>query len=66
MIGSKPKHEITVVIGTDGHVTGEVKGVSGPACGPLSEWLNKLGEVTRDCCTSDYYKPGEQGVQVNH
>ncbi len=54
------KHVLIIDIKVDGKVTGEVKGVAGPECHPLSEWLDELGEVLEDKQTPDYRKPHEQ------
>ncbi|MDR3572844.1 MAG: DUF2997 domain-containing protein [Anaerolineaceae bacterium] len=59
-------HEIIIEIKPDGKISGEVKGVSGPHCAPLSEWLDELGEVLVDSQTPDYRKPSQQNVIINH
>jgi hypothetical protein len=41
-----------------------VNGVSGPQCGPLSEFLNKLGEVIEDSPTPDHFQAVSVGDQV--
>jgi len=49
-------HTITLQITPDGKIIGEVKGVAGPHCAPLSAWLDELGLVEIDSPTPDYRK----------
>lgn len=49
-------HTLEITIDPTGKITGEVKGVAGPHCGPLSQWLDELGHVTDDRQTPDYRK----------
>jgi hypothetical protein len=63
---SKRKHEIVIDITPEGKVVGEVKGVAGKSCQPLSKWLDELGEVKVDRHTPDVYKSDGQGVKVGH
>jgi len=58
-------HQITIDILPDGKIGSTVIGVSGPACGPLSEWLDQLGAVLEDSPTSDYRKPAQQTTRLN-
>ena len=55
-------HEIVVTVTPQGKVQGEVKGVPGKSCAPLSAWLDELGKVESDSATSDFYKPDQQGI----
>ena len=55
---------IDVEITPGGEVKTTVNGVSGPQCGPLSEFLNKLGEVVEDSPTPDFYQAVSVGDQV--
>ncbi len=57
-------HTIVIEIQPDGKIKGEVKGVAGAHCGPLSEWLDELGEVLEDRKTPDYYKQAQQTVNL--
>jgi hypothetical protein len=57
-----PKHEIIIEILPDGKITGEVKGIEGQHCAPLSEWLDELGKVIEDRKTPDYHKQAKQNV----
>ncbi len=56
---NKP-HVIEITITPEGKIIGEVKGVAGPACAPLSQWLDELGQVLDDRPTPDYRKPDQQ------
>lgn len=55
-------HSIEIVIDPSGKISGEVKGVAGPRCGPLSEWLDQLGLLVSDRQTPDYRKQPKQAV----
>jgi hypothetical protein len=59
-----PKHEIIIEILPDGKITGEVKGIEGQHCAPLSEWLDELGEVLEDKKTPDYHKQTRRTVTI--
>ncbi len=63
-MASKP-HTINIEISPEGKVKGEVKGVNGPHCAPLSEWLDELGEVLEDRKTLDYNKPDTAVVTIH-
>ena len=58
------KHELIIDITPDGKVIGEVKGVEGASCAPLSEWLDELGAVLEDRKTPDYHKRAKQTVKT--
>jgi hypothetical protein len=58
------EHVIEIVIGTDGKIKGEVKGVKGQQCGPLSKWLDELGAVEKDSKTADWHKNADQNLTV--
>jgi hypothetical protein len=58
------EHVIEITIMTDGKVKGEVKGVKGAECGPLSKWLDELGAVEVDSKTPDYHKQADQNLTV--
>lgn len=60
----KQSHEVVIEIGPDGKISTTVLGVSGPACGDLTKWLEQLGEVEVDSPTDDYRKLPRQGVTV--
>ena len=55
-------HTIEVTIMPDGKVKGEVKGVKGVECGPLSKWLDELGKVEVDKHSPDWYKQSDQNL----
>lgn len=58
------QHVIQITITPEGKIMGEVKGVSGPRCASLSEWLNELGKVVEDRRTPDYYRSTRQTIQT--
>ena len=58
-------HKIILDVKTDGKITGEIKGVSGPQCAPLSEWLDELGAVIEDRKTMDFSRPNDQNITLN-
>jgi hypothetical protein len=55
-------HQIIIEIAPDGKIKGEVVGVEGQSCQPLSAWLDELGKVETDSPTPDFYK---EGVRIN-
>lgn len=57
-------HTIQITITSEGKIVGEVKGVQGPHCAPLSAWLDELGKVVEDRSTPDYHRRGSQTVQT--
>jgi hypothetical protein len=57
-------HTIIIEIQPDGKITGTVVGVSGPACAPLSAWLDELGHVEDDRQTPDYRQQPAQTVRI--
>jgi len=57
-------HTIILDIQVDGKVKGEVKGVAGKSCAPLSKWLDELGTVLEDGETADYRKPENAVIKV--
>lgn len=61
---NQPPHNIVIEIAPDGKITGEVGGVSGSKCAPLSAWLDELGEVIEDRHTADYYRPDPQNLTI--
>lgn len=58
------EHVIEIVIQPDGKIKGEVKGVKGQQCGPLSKWLDELGMVEKDSKTADWHKNSDQNLTV--
>ena len=58
-------HTIQIQITPEGKVVGQVKGVSGPACAPLSAWLDQLGVVESDSQTPDYRRQSSQTVHLS-
>jgi len=59
---SPTAHTLEIDIDAEGEIHSTVKGVAGPKCGPLSEWLDTLGAVLCDKQTPDYRKPAQQAV----
>ncbi len=62
---SNQPHTIEITVQPDGKIVGEVKGVAGAHCAPLSAWLDELGEVEEDRHTPDYHRRPAQTVRVN-
>lgn len=58
------KHELIIDITPEGKVIGEVKGVEGASCAPLSEWLDELGAVLEDRKTPNYHKQAKQTIST--
>lgn len=56
-------HVIEIEIGPDGKIRGEVKGIAGPHCAPLSAWLDELGHLEDDRQTPDYRKQPSQTIR---
>jgi len=59
---------IEIVINVDGEIVSEVKGVLGPDCEGLADWLKELGAVTEDRKTPDYRRQQQRVTvqQVGH
>lgn len=62
----EPKtYQIEIIIGKDGKVQSTVTGVAGPSCSGLADWIGRLGKVTEDENTEDFYKDDEQGLTLS-
>lgn len=59
------EYEIEVIIQPDGTMESTVMGVCGPDCGPLTEWLENIGEVTEHYATPDASRPNPQRVATS-
>jgi hypothetical protein len=61
-------YTIEVTIRPDGQIESEVKGVCGPECEGLTEWMEDIGTVTEHRSTPDASRRPEQvrtsGVRV--
>lgn len=57
-------HVIEIKITPEGKVVGEITGVAGQSCAPLSAWLDQLGNVESDSQTPDYHRRSAQTVQI--
>lgn len=57
-------HTIEILIGEDGKLSSEIKGVEGQDCTDITKWLDSLGTVEVDKKTSDFYKTPKQTVKV--
>lgn len=58
-------HSIDVIIKDGGQIETTVQGVAGPDCGPLTAWLEEMGEVLSDDPTDDHRKkPPKQRVRI--
>ncbi len=60
---SKP-HKIEIEIDEKGNIQSTLKGIEGPGCDGICDWLDELGEVTEDLKTADYHKKPKQTVRV--
>lgn len=61
-----PPHEIEIIIGPDGRIESEVRGIEGPSCAALTKFLEELGVVEVDSPTADYRKLPRQAVAQRH
>jgi hypothetical protein len=57
-------HTIEIQITPDGKIVGEIHGVAGPHCAPLSAWLEELGLLEHDSPTADYRRQPVQTVRI--
>ena len=57
-------HSLTIEISPDGEIKSTVHGIAGPDCSKISEWINDLGEVTRDEKTLDWSKGKDQDLKI--
>jgi len=55
---------IEVVINADGEIESEAKGVLGPDCEGLANWLEELGDVVEHRHTPEYYRRQRVGTHV--
>jgi len=55
---------IEIVINADGEIESEVKGVLGPDCEGLADWIEELGTVTEHRHTPEYYRRQQVAPQV--
>ncbi len=57
-------HSIIIDITPEGQIKSTVKGVKGPACGKLTEWLDQLGKVETTTPTPEYYQAAQAQVLI--
>ena len=57
-------HTLTIEITPDGEIRSTVHGIAGPDCSKISEWIDSLGNVTKDEKTLDYSKPKDQDLKI--
>lgn len=57
--------QLQIRIKPDGTIETVVNGVSGPSCKDATAWLATIGSVVDETPTDDYYKPDEQGLELN-
>lgn len=57
-----PSHQIEILIAKDGTITSTVKGIAGPSCAGIADWLANLGQITDTAHTEDYYKDDQQAL----
>jgi hypothetical protein len=55
---------IEIAINDEGEIESEVKGVLGPDCEGLADWLEELGDVVEHRRTPDYYRRQAVGSRV--
>jgi len=51
-----PQEFIEITINEEGEIESEVKGVLGPDCEGLADWLAELGDVVEHRRTPDYHR----------
>jgi len=57
-------HSLTIEISPEGELKSTVHGIAGPDCSKISEWIDSLGNVTKDEKTLDYSKPKDQDLKI--
>jgi hypothetical protein len=57
-------HTIEITINEEGEIESEVKGVLGPDCEGLSDWLEELGDTVEHHHTPDYRRQQRVGARV--
>jgi hypothetical protein len=53
----KIPHEIELEITPEGQIKSTVKGVEGPSCEGLLDFLAEMGEIVADKRTPDFFRP---------
>lgn len=56
--------QIQIKIKKDGTLETVVNGVAGASCKDVTAWLQSLGSVEEEKPTDDYYKPEDQGIDL--
>jgi hypothetical protein len=57
-------HTLTIEITPDGEIKSTVHGIAGPDCSKISEWIDSLGNVTKDEKTLDWNKPKDAELKI--
>lgn len=57
-------HSLTIEIAPNGEIKSTVHGVAGADCSKISEWIDSLGNVTRDEKTLDWNKLPDRHVNI--
>lgn len=57
--------QIKIKINPDGTIETIVQGVPGPSCKDVTAWLTTIGTVADEKPTDDYYRPEDQGLELN-
>lgn len=60
-----PEHTIEIIITPEGEIQSTVKGIAGPSCEGVTEWLKELGQVIDDKNTADYHCNVKPGIKIN-
>jgi hypothetical protein len=58
------RHDIEIAIHPDGTLEYTIKGMKGSGCENISALLEKLGQVTHEEKTGEYYEQ-DSGVNIN-